>query len=134
MYGLTPTDAKPGITLSQVLARRVAKGTFSQDPDIYRQKLLSHVRKGEITTHEIASEGRLLLVVNQPVPGGWWVGAPGYYPRSEGRAGAYDPGCAVGRLWRGRVGCWHAAFDGARAKSRAPRNGFLDVAEVIYFK
>ena len=28
MYGLTPEDARPGFTLSQVLARRVAMGTF----------------------------------------------------------------------------------------------------------
>ena len=74
MYGLTPADAKPGTTLSEVLARRVAKGTFSQDPDIYRQELLSHVRKGETTTHEVVSGGRVLLVMNQPVAGGGWVG------------------------------------------------------------
>jgi methyl-accepting chemotaxis protein len=74
MYGLTPADAKPGTTLSEVLARRVAKGMFSQDPDVYRHELLSHVRKGETTTHEVVSEGRLLLVINQPVAGGGWVG------------------------------------------------------------
>ena len=74
MYGLAPADVKPGTTLSEVLARRVAKGTFSRDPHIYRQEFLSEVRKGETTTHEVVSEGRLLLVVNQPAGGGGWVG------------------------------------------------------------
>jgi PAS domain-containing protein len=32
MYELTPDDVKPGATLSEVLAKRVAKGTFSRDP------------------------------------------------------------------------------------------------------
>jgi methyl-accepting chemotaxis protein len=75
MYGLTPADAPPGSTLSQVLARRVAKGTFSRDPGQYRQELVSHVRNGETTTHEVTpSEGRQLLVMNHPVKGGGWVG------------------------------------------------------------
>ena len=37
MYGLTPADVKPGSTLSEVLAKRVAKGTFSRDPHQYRK-------------------------------------------------------------------------------------------------
>jgi methyl-accepting chemotaxis protein len=75
MYGLTPDDAEPGSTLSQVLARRVAKGTFARDPAKYRQELISHVRNDETTTHEVtSSEGRQLLVMNHPVKGGGWVG------------------------------------------------------------
>jgi methyl-accepting chemotaxis protein len=75
MYGLTPDDAKPGSTLSQVLARRVSKGTFARDPLQYRQDLVSHVRNGETTTHEVTSSGgRQLLVMNHPVKGGGWVG------------------------------------------------------------
>jgi methyl-accepting chemotaxis protein len=75
MYGLTPDDAKPGSTLSQVLARRVAKGTFARDVLQYRRELVSHVRNGETTTHEVTSSGgRQLLVMNHPVKGGGWVG------------------------------------------------------------
>jgi methyl-accepting chemotaxis protein len=75
MYGLTSDDARPGHTLSQVLARRVAKGTFSRDPEQYRQELLSEVRKGHTTTHEVTtSNGRVFLVMNHPVAGGGWVG------------------------------------------------------------
>jgi PAS domain-containing protein len=32
MYGLTAADVKPGSTLSEVLMKRVAKGTFARDP------------------------------------------------------------------------------------------------------
>src|SRR5581483_2946821 len=46
MYGLIESDVPPGVTLSQVLARRVAKGTFSRDPEKYRQEFLDEVRKG----------------------------------------------------------------------------------------
>src|SRR5688572_29551823 len=68
MYGLTAADAPPGVTLSQVLARRTAKGTFSRDPVQYRQDLLSNVRKGVTTTHEVTSSmGKQLLVMNHPV-------------------------------------------------------------------
>jgi methyl-accepting chemotaxis protein len=75
MYGLKPEDAQPGFTLSQVLARRVARGTFSRDPEQYRQELLTEVRKGHTTTHEvISSKGRIFLVMNHPVAGGGWVG------------------------------------------------------------
>jgi PAS domain-containing protein len=74
MYGLKLEDARAGSTLSQVLARRVSMGTFARDPDVYRHELITHVRKGETTTHEVASEGRNLLVMNHPVKGGGWVG------------------------------------------------------------
>ena len=75
MYDLTPADARSGSTLSQMLARRVAKGTFSRDPVQYRQELVSRVRNGETTTHEVtSSERRQLLVMNHPVKGGGWVG------------------------------------------------------------
>lgn len=74
MYGLTSDDARPGFTLSDVLARRVAKGTFARDPDQYRKDLLTEVKSGRTTVHEVSSEGRLLLVMNHPMKGGGWVG------------------------------------------------------------
>jgi methyl-accepting chemotaxis protein len=75
MYGLTSADARPGFTLSQVLARRVAQGTFARDPEEYRRELVSEVSQGRTTTHEvISSNGHTFLVMNHPVPGGGWVG------------------------------------------------------------
>jgi methyl-accepting chemotaxis protein len=75
MYGLTSTDATPGSTLSEVLAKRVAKGTFSRDPDQYRKEFLAAVARGRTIVHEVKSTGgRLLLVTNHPMNGGGWIG------------------------------------------------------------
>jgi methyl-accepting chemotaxis protein len=75
MYGLTSVDAKPGSTLSELLARRVAKGTFSRDPDQYRKELLTEIGHGRTTVHEVNSTGgRVLLAMNHPMKGGGWIG------------------------------------------------------------
>ena len=75
MYGLTPADVKPGSTLSKVLARRVAKGTFNRDPHQYRKEFLTAVGQGRTIEHEVKSTGgRLLLVMNYPMKGGGWIG------------------------------------------------------------
>src|ERR1039458_7157235 len=75
MYELTPADAKPGATLTEVLAKRVAKGTFSRDPQEYRKEFLTAVRQRRTIEHEVKSSGgRLLLVMNHPMKGGGWIG------------------------------------------------------------
>ena len=75
MYNLTSGDVQPGATLADVLAKRVEKGTFSRDPDEYRKEFVAEVRKGRTTVHEVKSSGgRLLLVMNHPMPGGGWIG------------------------------------------------------------
>ena len=75
MYELTPADVKPGSTLSEVLAKRVDKGTFSRDPQQYRKEFLASVAKGNTIVHEVKSGGgRLLLVTNHPMKGGGWIG------------------------------------------------------------
>ena len=74
MYGLTSEDVKPGSTLTEVLDKRVAKGTFSLDADQYRREFLSAYNQGRTTTKEVRSAGgRLLLVTNHPIKGGGWV-------------------------------------------------------------
>ena len=75
MYNLTAADVKPGFTLSEVLARRVAKGTFNRDPHQYRKEFVTAVRQGRTIEHEVKSTGgRLLLVKNHPMKGGGWIG------------------------------------------------------------
>jgi methyl-accepting chemotaxis protein len=75
MYDLTPDDVKPGATLSEVLARRVARGTFSRDPQAYRKEFLAAVAQGRTIIHEVKSTAdRLLLVTNHPMRGGGWIG------------------------------------------------------------
>lgn len=75
MYNLTSDDVKPGATLSEVLAKRVEKGTFARDPHQYRKEFVAKVKAGETTVHEVKSTGgRLLLVMNHPMPDGGWIG------------------------------------------------------------
>lgn len=75
MYNLAPSDVRPGATLSEVLRKRVEKGTFSRDPDQYRKEFVAGVKRGQTMMHEVKSHGeRLLLVMNHPVAGGGWVG------------------------------------------------------------
>jgi PAS domain S-box-containing protein len=75
MYGLTAADVKPGTTLSNVLAKRVAKGTFFRDPVQYRREFLTAVGQGRTIVHEVKSKDeRLLLVTNHPMKGGGWIG------------------------------------------------------------
>jgi methyl-accepting chemotaxis protein len=75
MYELTPDDVKKGSTLSEVLKRRVAKGTFNRDPEIYRQEFVAAIRQGRTTRHDVKmKDGRDLLVMNHPVEGGGWIG------------------------------------------------------------
>ena len=53
MYELTPADVQPGATLSEVLAKRVAKGTFSRDPHQYRKEFLTSVGQGRTIVHVV---------------------------------------------------------------------------------
>src|SRR3974390_1403818 len=75
MYELTADEVKPGATLSEVLTKRVAKGSFSRDPQQYRKEFLAAVAQGRTIVHEVESKGgRLLLVTNHPMQGGGWIG------------------------------------------------------------
>ena len=76
MYELTSDDVRPGgSTLSEVLEKRVAKGTFSRDPHQYRAEFLTAIGQGRTIVHEVKSKGgRLLLVTNHPMKDGGWIG------------------------------------------------------------
>ncbi len=75
MYNLTPADVAAGSTLSEVLEKRVAKGTFSRDLQQYRREFLDSVGQGRTMVHEVKAEtGRLLRVTNHPSANGGWIG------------------------------------------------------------
>lgn len=74
LYGLTPEDVRQGSTLSEVLDRRVARGTFARDPHQYRIDFLNAYNEGRTTVTEVdAGGGRLVLVTNHPIAGGGWI-------------------------------------------------------------
>jgi methyl-accepting chemotaxis protein len=74
MYGFSPELMKPGVTLREVLAYRVAQGSLSGDVDEYRANLLAAMRAGKTTSNVIESGGRFIAVINKPTPDGGWVG------------------------------------------------------------
>ncbi|MGE0063174.1 MAG: PAS-domain containing protein, partial [Xanthobacteraceae bacterium] len=74
MYDMTRDEALPGTTLTQVLARRVAKGTFLRDPVKYRQDFLENYRRGTTWALDVTSkDDRILRVTNHPMKQGGWV-------------------------------------------------------------
>ena len=75
MYGLAATDVEVGSTLSQVLKRRIAKGTFARDLQQYRSELVDAVHEGRTTINEVKStQNRIILVMNHPMKDGGWIG------------------------------------------------------------
>ena len=74
LYNLPDDVVKPGRTLASLLEFRIANGTFSRDPDEYRQGLLAAMEQGKSTHAEVKSaDGRLVAVINRPMADGGWV-------------------------------------------------------------
>jgi diguanylate cyclase (GGDEF)-like protein len=75
MFGLSPEKVKPGCTIEEVLAQRVATGGFSADAvEAYRTELLASVAQGK-TFGKITNlpDGRVISIVNVPIADGGWV-------------------------------------------------------------
>ena len=74
MHGLEADDIKSGDTLRQMLDRRIAKGTFSGNPEDYIGNLRATINAGMPNTEFVElDDGRTFAVVSQPMPGGGWV-------------------------------------------------------------
>jgi methyl-accepting chemotaxis protein len=74
LYKLPRDIVKPGRTLTSLLEHRISAGTFSRDPAEYRRELLAAMSEGKTTTQEVkSSDGRIIIVSNQPMPDGGWV-------------------------------------------------------------
>jgi diguanylate cyclase (GGDEF)-like protein len=74
MYGLDPDRVRPGIPLTELLWLRQEAGSFPGDPAVYVEQLLASMSKGFASSarSELA-DGRVIVVVNQPMSGGGWV-------------------------------------------------------------
>jgi methyl-accepting chemotaxis protein len=74
MYKLDPTIVKPGCSIKKLIEHRKATGLFSGDVDSYVQKILDAMTEGKSQSHYVqASDGRIVLAKNEPLPGGGWV-------------------------------------------------------------
>lgn len=74
LYNVPPGQIEPGCTLRDVLVARKAAGTFSGDPDAHAAAMTQTSLCGKVT-NRLAElpDGRLIQVVNQPMPDGGWV-------------------------------------------------------------
>ncbi len=74
MYKLSAAVVRPGITLTALLEHRIANSTFSRSIEDYRHSLLEDIAQGRTTSTEVKSpDGRTIMIVNRPMPGGGWV-------------------------------------------------------------
>src|SRR5260221_6272242 len=74
MYKLSADIVKPGCTLKGLIEYRKQTGLFAGDVDSYVQKILDAMAQGKSQGHYVqASDGRIVLAKNEPLPGGGWV-------------------------------------------------------------
>jgi methyl-accepting chemotaxis protein len=74
LYDVPADIARPGRTLKDLIAFRVANGSLAREAESYRAELTAAMREGKTTSAEVASaDGRVVLLINRPMPGGGWV-------------------------------------------------------------
>ncbi len=74
MYALSPQTVQPGLTLNALIQHRKDTGLFTGDVDAYCRMIMEGMRTG--TSKDVyvpASDGRIVLAKNEPLPGGGWV-------------------------------------------------------------
>jgi methyl-accepting chemotaxis protein len=74
MYNLSPRIVKPGCALRDLIQHRKDTGLFSGDVDAYCQKIREKAAKSQSSLLYVqASDGRIVLAKNEPLPNGGWV-------------------------------------------------------------
>ncbi|MEP7031001.1 MAG: PAS-domain containing protein [Pseudolabrys sp.] len=74
MYRLSPDIVKPGCTLQALLQHRKETGLFAGEVEPYCRKILEEMGRGKPMQHYVqASDGRIVLAKNEPLPRGGWV-------------------------------------------------------------
>ena len=74
MYKIDPARIWRGCTVPDLLAARIAAGTFPLDPKRYDVDLHAALKEGKAFTMTIElGDGRTIAVVNQPMTNGGWV-------------------------------------------------------------
>jgi methyl-accepting chemotaxis protein len=74
IYRLPPDVIKVGCTLRDLLQKRANAGTAIDNAQQYIDNLMQSIAAGKIVSRTVElSDGRSILVVNSPLPGGGWV-------------------------------------------------------------
>jgi PAS domain S-box-containing protein len=76
MYGLSREMVKPGCTLREIIAARIAGGSLDSDAERYCAELLDAMARGKTLSSIVERpDGHAIEVINRPIPGGdYWVG------------------------------------------------------------
>ncbi len=76
MYGPSPAVVRPGISFPDLIRHRVSTGSLHRDPAKCCAELMESMAGGRVARFVVdAPNGRAVLVVNRPIPGGrYWVG------------------------------------------------------------
>lgn len=74
IYRIAPEELRPGVTLGEIVERRVIAGTAALDADTYLATARSHNsgKASRLWTAKLA-DGRTIQIRNQPMPDGSWV-------------------------------------------------------------
>ena len=74
MYNLSADVVKPGCSLRDLIQHRKDTGLLADDVNAYCRKILDGIGRGESTPFYVAaSDGRVVLTKNEPLPDGGWV-------------------------------------------------------------
>jgi len=74
MYALSPDVVRPGLPLRALIQHRKDTGLFTGDVDSYCQHIINTMKGDQnIGLFVQASDGRIILAKNHPMPGGGWL-------------------------------------------------------------
>lgn len=74
MYGLSPEQVKPGISLRELINQRIATGYFTGDPDEIVNNDPRDMAAGKTITRSMElHDGRVISVVHSPMSDGGWL-------------------------------------------------------------
>ncbi len=74
MYNLSRKIVRPGCTLYELMEHRKSTGLFSGDLKDYCRKIFEGLARAESAQFYVpASDGRIVLAKNEPLPSGGWV-------------------------------------------------------------
>jgi PAS domain-containing protein len=74
MYDVSRDVVKPGLPLLDLLKHRKECGSFAGDPVEYHAMILDQISRQKLTQQNVPTpSGRIIKIVNQPMPEGGWV-------------------------------------------------------------
>ena len=74
IFGFSPDEVKPGMSMREVMRRTVARGNqTAMSADELYDNYVRRLNAGRASIHRHLADGRVVEVVNEPMPEGGWV-------------------------------------------------------------